>query len=409
MRARVAGWAAVALAGLGAAWVVARTLVARPGGAVGLDFRPVFDAAAAVLAGRSVYGVHNFVYPPPAALLALPTQLVDRRTALTGYVALELVTYAFLLTVPPRVLVGGLRGWVLAAGAVVAFGLSKTALDVTYLANVSVVLSLLGLVVVLAWSRGRWGAGCAVWALALVVKPLLAPLLLVPLVAGRRREPALAVGAAALACAVALPFVAPVAALPTVARRVLGGSNLVGGLSVRNLSLVGVGRVHGVPGPVITLSRLAVLAVVLLLLVRVSRSGLLRLDQSSRARWSFAVVSTLSGLLLVGLFLAGSLAESHYLVALLPAVYGTAALGWRSRGWRRPAVLVGVAVTTACLVYRPAYLGGRLRAGTQVQARLVLAEVALLVAASLALHVATDRHVVTGRTRAGVGDRSRLR
>jgi len=403
MRARVAGWSAVVVAGLAAAWLGARALVARPGGAVGLDFRPVYDAAAAVLAGRSVYDVHNFVYPPPSALLALPTQLVDRRTALTGYVALELVTYALLLTVPARVLVGGRRGWALAGGAVVVFGLSQTALNVTYLANFSVLVALLGLVVVLAWSRGRWGVGCAVWAIALVVKPLLAPLLLIPLVAGRRREPALAVGAAALACAVALPFVAPLRALPAVARKVLGGSNLVGDLSFRNLSLVGLGRVHGLPGPVVALSRLAVLALVVLLLVRVGRSGLLRpgllrsgpvLSSSS----SFAVVSTVSGLVLVGLFLAGSLAESHYLVALLPAVYGSAALGWRATGWRRPAVLVAVALTTACLAYRPGYFGRRLTAGTDVQARLVLAELALLVAASLALHAATAR-----------GDGSRLR
>ena len=404
-RAGAAARSAAVVAGLAAAWVAARAVVARPGHTVGLDFRPVYEAAAAVLAGRSVYDVHNFVYPPPAALLALPTQLVSQRSALTAYVALELVTSVLLLAVPAHVLVGGRWGWVLAVVAVVAFAVGQTAVAVTDLANASVLLALLGLVIVVLWARGRWGVGCTVWALALVLKPLLAPLLLVPLLAGRRREPAVAVGAATLACLVALPFVAPLHALPTVARKVLGGANLVGDLSFRNLSLVGVGRVHAVPGPVITLSRLVVLVVVLLVLVRVWRSGLLRPGRSSSSAASssaasFAAVSTVSGFVLVGLFLAGSLAESHYLVALLPALFGTAALGWRLPGRRRPVVLVAVALTGACLVYRPAYLGGRLVGGTDVQARLVIAEVALLLAASLALYAATAR--------AGRGDPARL-
>jgi hypothetical protein len=283
----------------------------------GIDFPPVRNAGAALLHGRSIYGDHAFVYPPPAALLGAPFAMVGMTAAFAAW--LLLAGGALGLAGIRIVRAADARQGPLAAAVLMLFGGGCVATDSLWLGNASVLLVPMAVTAVLAFRQERWGRGCAVLVASLLIKPLLVPLLLVPALR-RQWAPLLATGAGGVAVLAATTFALPGG---TGFGRVLGylvrGSNLHGGNAVNNLSLRGWAEYHHA-GPVIGLA--ASLAVVLAVVASARRTNVV--DDPVR----------LAAVLLATTLLAGAIAEVHYLFTL-----GALALLAAARDARRARLL----------------------------------------------------------------------
>jgi len=298
----------------------------------GLDLLPVYDAGRAVGVGTSAYANDLFVYPPLAAVLAVPFSFPPWPIVLTAMACLQVAAVVAVMAAASR--------WALGRWSLVAVaGLSVVALEsdlaviTLRLDNVSVLIAVAALAAVLLFALGRWTAGCLVLALALAVKPLLLPLLLVPVLAGRWR-PVLAGSAAVGALSLAvLPLAGSWGDLVHVARRLSHGSVLVGHASVNNLSIKGLTDLHDLAAVGIV-GRIVVVLVV----------GL------SVVAWQVASgpdptpddVVTVSAMLLLTLFLAGPLNECHYLWSVVPAAL--AAVRGRFRTVPGAVVVAGLTV-----------------------------------------------------------------
>jgi Glycosyltransferase family 87 len=148
--------------------------------AMGIDIEPGRNAAEALLDARNVYADPTFVYPPSAAVLFLPPTLGSLHTTQVTWIclsALAIVVACVLATSPL-----GSR-WAPLAGAATAMLLLGSALarDTVGLGNTSLLLAPVAVLVLLLFERERWTAGCAVLVASFLLKPLLAPLILLPL------------------------------------------------------------------------------------------------------------------------------------------------------------------------------------------------------------------------------------
>lgn len=339
---------------------------------VGVDVRPLRGAGEAVLRGQDVYTVHNFVYPPSAAVLSVPLTAVDPSVLVRASVVVAELAIAALalgavwVAVPAAPYRPALAG----ALALVLIG-SYVSYHALALDNVSVLLA--PVVAALAWLLGsrRWWWGCLVLVATLLLKPLLVPLLLVPLLARRLLPllvPLVAAGILVIAC---LPLTGGWARIGEVTGSLLRGSLLVGSRAGNNLSFAGFATVHHLPAGTLTALRVAV---VVTALAACTAAGV------RPRRWDPAQVAWLATALLLAVYLAGNLSEVHYLYALVPGAVGVAA---RSRS--RPARGLGL----VALVLLGLPLWGL--PTTSEQALAVAAETTLLAAVTLALVVAALR------------------
>jgi arabinofuranan 3-O-arabinosyltransferase len=360
----VVAWAlAVAAGWLSAQHALKHGLVGH--GALGLDLRPVLRAGRAALAGTDLYAVAGFVYPPPAALLAAPLTRLPYAPLAIGVMVVHLAVIAAVAAWSVRSVLRGAGSWALAglvAAALVGGGVTRRGL---WLENTSVLLAGVLVLVLGLWGRGRWGRGTVLLALSLLVKPLLLAVLLVPVVARRWRAIVVAAVVSAVVLLASAASTSGLSAMPAVVRRLLRGSVLVGSLAHENLALPGVVEAFGLPTFVLWAGRVVVLLVVLAAAV---------VQVRDRGPWDVPRLAAASGLLLAAIFLAGTLSEVHYLYALVPAVV---CVGLTTRS---TAARAASAVAAVCLVWPRAYGGP---SGQQLQ--LVLAEVAVLVAASVVL------------------------
>jgi Glycosyltransferase family 87 len=305
-------WLAVA----GLCWLQWQRALTMPN--PGYDLTPLYRAGWAVRRGQSVYDVHMFVYPPTAGAMALPLTAGERQGVLSAGIA---VAAALIVAVAALSVLAFLPPgwWRLPAAGCLALGMVGSALanQTVRLANVSLLLAPLALTIVWLWARRRWNAGCALLAATLLLKPLLAPLLVIPLLA-RRWRPVLASLAVSVALLiVTLPLAGGPGRLREAIDHVAHGSVLVGRFAVLNLSLSGFSTVHHLPGYVVLAARLAVVAACGLAVI-----GFLR----RRRAWDLAELSWLSAVLLLAVFLAGSLSENHYLLILVPAAVAVVAV-----------------------------------------------------------------------------------
>lgn len=304
---------------------------------LGVDAQPLKGAGQAVLNGTDVYAVHNFVYPPTAAVLLIPLGTVDETVLARTAVIVEEVAIAGLAVVAVLVFVSRRRSRavlppLLAAGLLAGF-VSYHALALT---NVSVLLAPVVAGVAALGGRGRWSWASALLVLTLLVKPLLAPVVLVPFLARRWRPPLVCLAVAGVLALASLPLTGGVGRIAEVVRTLLQGSVLVGDKAGNNLSLTGFASIHHVPDDALTVARLVV--VLLALLVVISAVILGRELDTAQLAW------TATGLLLA-VYLAGNLSEVHFLYALVPGVVAVLA---RARSWvARVLALAGLA--TFCL------------------------------------------------------------
>ncbi|GIF20323.1 MFS family permease [Actinoplanes tereljensis] len=266
----------------------------------GMDFLPLRNAATGLLDGVSVFADPLFVYPPTAAVALLPTAFGSVGAAFAGWVvagAAALLLAALLIARaaprPHRLAIFAVATMGLLGGVIAARSL--------FLGNLSELLVPIAVGVLLCFHRGRWVLGCALLAASLLIKPLLAPLLLVPIL-HRRWSALLRTMVPAGGLLVLSVLLVPGGLdFPHVLRYVVSGTNLHGTNSINNLSLRGWAEGQGAPH---TAAVVASALVVVAVLWRVWRGGGSRLSPV----W-------LGNVLLLMTFLAGGISEVHFLLS----------------------------------------------------------------------------------------------
>ena len=274
---------------------------------LGIDFLPLRSAAQALAHGSPVFGDPSFVYPPTAAVVLLPLALGEVTTAFIGWVLAGAAAMVLAAVLVARAAPVRWRTVVLGVALLGLLG-SLIASRSLYLGNLSELLVPVAVGTLLCFHRGRWVLGCALLAASLLVKPLLAPLILVPLL--HRRWSALARtmlpgGALLLLSMVLVPGGTD---FPSVLRYCLGGTNLHGANALNNLSLRGWAEWHQVPHLIGVLASVVVLGVGAAVAGRRLRGG-----NRPDPVW-------LGNVVLLTTFLAGRISEVHFLLVVLATV-----------------------------------------------------------------------------------------
>ncbi|MEV6342565.1 glycosyltransferase family 87 protein [Actinoplanes sp. NPDC051851] len=290
--------------------------------AMGIDFAPLRNAATDLLHGDPVFSDPLFVYPPTAVLLLLPTALGSPYAAFGWYIAagvaaLLLAAHLIARSAPParRTVFAGASVLALLGGIAAARSLS--------LGNVTVFLAPVAVGTLLAFHRRRWTLGCALLAASLLVKPLLAPLILVPLLHRRWSALTRTMLPAAAVLLLGIWLIPGGSSYPAVFRYTLSGTNLHGENAVNNLSLRGWSEAHSLPPTAGFLA--AGMAAALLFLRVFSAFRPLPVPFSRPLPASFSGPRPgpdpvwLGTTLLVGTLVAGGISEIHYLLVALAA------------------------------------------------------------------------------------------
>ena len=294
---------------------------------LGFDLTFSWQAAKAFLSGGHPYADPNFNYPPSNLLFSWPLGLFHFRSLL--HPVLIAAILLIVLSVMMSAAAVGLRWWGLAAAITVWLlngGLPFP--QVLILLNLSSVMAFALALSFLLLSRNRWIAGAVVLGISLCIKPLLLPVLIVFLLARRWRSLAVALGLPIglnLIAFVVVPHVGQVWSRPGY---LLSGAGAV--FNPYNGALKGVGAVHHWPAPLTIGLRVTVVTLAALVIV-----------------WSWRRLPTLAlrvitagTAALLGVFLAGTLAEDHYMLMFVPLL---ATVFVRRSAVRLPLAWVGLA------------------------------------------------------------------
>ena len=330
----------------------------------GGDLQQVFVAGQALRSGQALYQVHpaaqnpQFVYPPTAGLLGVAASYFRFHQVMTLLAYFETASLCFTVFLFRRCLRP--TRWQLLGSAIVAAVLlqGKAVTATLWLGNIGFLLVLPCAYVVLRWGEERWVSGGMALGVTLLIKPVLLPLLLIPLLYRKWKSVAIAAGIACAGVLLMLPFVGDPGALPGVLTKLNGGQTLPGNQAVWNISLSGLGDIHHVNSIVILLARLAIIG------LTIAVTAMIAFHQP---RVTLEVVGPFSGVILAGVFLAGPLSESNWLFFLIPGAMTAVAV--RSRVARL--LLLGALLTAA---YASFYLHGIGGSPVALQARFVLTE-----------------------------------
>lgn len=270
------------------------------------DLLPVWTAVRALLDHHPPYEVRLFVYPPSLLLLAIPLGLIPFAKARLLFLLLDAA--AILLAGALCLRIFNLD-WRSRAGGVMLLVLAiyLPVRDTLTVDNVNGLILAGEAGMLLAASRRRWALAGILLGCTLAVKPVLLPLLLLPLLYRQWK---------AIAWAIALPVVLSLLALPFIVDSGQFLSRTVPFLlngnaaeyRMYNVSLSGSVAMLGLPVVIALALRLVVLAIVGVLLWRCWRT---RSDESLR-------LVELASLLLLAAFLAFSFSWGYYAIYLLP-------------------------------------------------------------------------------------------
>jgi len=269
----------------------------------GGDFQIIYGGARDFLQGRPVYDDVAYLFFPGGLLLSSPMAVGGPEPSHTVFVLLGAlcapVAAAFALRMMGR-------SWRSPLGAGVLFGLaiSESVMITLVLGNVNTWLALLQVLALLLLVQRRDLAAGLMLGLAVTLKPVVAPLLLVPLLARRWGTAVVAVAIAVVVNAVGFLLVAERGQFLSVTVPTL--------ISIRdgaNSSIAAAALFLDAPPGVALLARVLVVVLVAAVLV-----------------WSRAIpdepvrYATQAGALLLGTFLAASLSEMYWSVLLLPLI-----------------------------------------------------------------------------------------
>nr|WP_245847594.1 arabinofuranan 3-O-arabinosyltransferase [Mycobacterium szulgai] len=293
--------------------VLHRSIVLTTNGNITDDFKPVYRAVSNFRHGLDIYNEHfdyvdpHYLYPPGGTLLMAPF----------GYLPFAPSRYLFISINTVAILVAAyllLRMFnftlssVAAPALILAMFCTETVTNTLVFTNINGCILLLE-VLFLRWlldgrASRQWWAGLAI-GLTLVLKPLLGPLLLLPLLNRQWR---------ALVAAIGIPIVVNLAALPVVPHpmdfftRTL--PYILGTRDYFNSSIQGNGVYFGLPTWLIIGLRL--------LFTAIAVGALWLLYRYYRTRDPLFWFTTSSGVLLLWSWLVMSLAQGYYSMMLFP-------------------------------------------------------------------------------------------
>jgi arabinofuranan 3-O-arabinosyltransferase len=293
--------------------VIHRTVVVTTNGNITDDFKPVYRAVLNFRHGWDIYNEHfdyvdpHYLYPPGGTLIMAPF----------GYLPFAESRYLFIACNSAAIVLAGyvlLRMFgfklssVAAPALLLAMFCTESVTNTLVFTNINGCILLLE-VLFLRWlldgdRRHEWWAGIAI-GLALVVKPVLGPLLLLPLLNRQWR---------AVVAAIVVPLAFNVAALPLVVHpedfvtRTL--PYMLGVRDYFNSSIEGNGVYFGLPFWLILFLRI--------LFTLLAIGSLWLLYRYYRTRDPLFWFTTSSGVLLLWSWLVLSLAQGYYSMMLFP-------------------------------------------------------------------------------------------
>ncbi len=303
-------------------------------GGYGYDYRHVYAASVALAGGRDPYTDSQFVYPPSLLLFDWPLGRLPFSVASSIMLGVQWAALVVLATASARLVAGA--GWrPMAVRLAAALALSYPVLGAVGLLNLSTIVAAMLAAALHAATTGRRDWAAILLGLSLAVKPMLAPLLAVLLVARRWRKAALALGIAAMLVVTALPLLAdPWSVVTKALPYLLRGE--YGNLGRFNTSFLGLAHVYGIPPLAVDIVRATTAAAAVALAFRVWRRPV-----EDRALAGVEV----TGVILAAAFLVAPLSEYHYALALVPfyaSAVRPAALA------RQPLALAGCAACAVC-------------------------------------------------------------
>jgi arabinofuranan 3-O-arabinosyltransferase len=297
--------------------IIHRSIVLTTNGNITDDFQPVYRAALNFRQGVPIYNEHfdyvdpHYLYPPGGTLMMAPFGYFSLATSrhlfiFVNTVAILLAAY-LLLRLFNRTLTS-----VAAPALLLAMFCTESVTSTLVFTNVNGCILLLE-VLFFRWllddsdgsrNRHQWWAGIAI-GLALVVKPVLGPLLLLPLINRQWR---------AVLAALVIPAVVNLAALPLISDPgdffVHTLPYILGTRDYFNSSILGNGVYFGLPTWLILLLRL--------LFTLLAAGSLWLLYRYYRIRDPRFWLLTSSGVLLLWSWLVLSLAQGYYSMMLFP-------------------------------------------------------------------------------------------
>jgi arabinofuranan 3-O-arabinosyltransferase len=336
--------------------VIHRTIVVTTNGNITDDFKPVYRAVLNFRRGWDIYNEHfdyvdpHYLYPPGGTLLMAPfgylpfaesrylfVAINSAAIVLAGYVLLRMFKFSLTSVAAPALLL--------------AMYCTESVTNTLVFTNINGCILLLE-VLFLWWLLDgsssnkvghQWWAGIAI-GLALVVKPVLAPLLLLPLLNRQWR---------AVAAAIVVPLVFNVAAWPLVVRpQDFFLRTLPYTLGVRdyfNSSIEGNGVYFGLPTWLILFLRI--------LFTLLTIGSLWLLYRYYRTRDPLFWLTTSSGVLLLWSWLALSLSQGYYSMMLFPFLMTVVLPNSVIRNWPAWLGIYGFLTMDRWLLFNWMYVG----------------------------------------------------
>jgi len=336
--------------------VIHRTIVVTTNGNITDDFKPVYRAVLNFRHGWDIYNEHfdyvdpHYLYPPGGTLLMAPfgylpfaesrylfVAINSAAIVLAGYVLLRMFKFSLTSVAAPALLL--------------AMYCTESVTNTLVFTNINGCILLLE-VLFLWWLLDgsssnkvghQWWAGIAI-GLALVVKPVLAPLLLLPLLNRQWR---------AVAAAIAVPLAFNVAAWPLVVRpQDFFTRTLPYTLGVRdyfNSSIEGNGVYFGLPTWLILFLRI--------LFTLLAIGSLWLLYRHYRTRDPLFWFTTSSGVLLLWSWLALSLSQGYYSMMLFPFLMTVVLPNSVIRNWPAWLGIYGFLTMDRWLLFNWMYIG----------------------------------------------------
>jgi arabinofuranan 3-O-arabinosyltransferase len=289
--------------------VLNRVIVRAVNGDITDDYNPVYRAALAFLNGEPVYTANfdsvdpHYLYPPGATMLLSPIAVIDPERSRWLFIIASTIAILVALYILLRIFGFDLKSVAAPVLLLAAFA-SETVTNTLVFTNFNgfVLLGEVAFIAFLLKRRDLW-AGVAI-GLTLVIKPMLIPLLIIPLMTRQWKVFIPAIAIPVVTTAIAWPLAAD--PMDFVRRTV---PYLLQTRDYFNSAIVGNGLYYGLPD-------LMVLAMrgVLGIMVLVSLWILYRYCREDRLFF----IATTSGLVLTAHWLLGSLGQMYYSMMLFP-------------------------------------------------------------------------------------------
>ena len=290
--------------------VIHRVLIRAVNGSITNDFGTVYAATRRFLAGEPVYSENlltvqpHYLYAPSGTFLLSPFGMIDSYTyARWLFILLNTAAILAALWLLMRMFKLDVRSFATPAIVLAAFS-TEAVTNTLVFTNINGVIFLCqAAFLYFLHTRRLWWAGVAM-GLSLAIKPMLAPLLVLPLIR-KQWQPFVAtilIPGAAMAAGWAM----------TVDARAYIDVTLPYMGEVRdyyNSSIAGFGEYYAIPEPLILVARILVVAATLLAVWL-----LLDYRHNHEVMW----LCTTSGVVLAGVFLVSSLGQMYYSMMLIP-------------------------------------------------------------------------------------------